>query len=214
MSAIEILDHAGKSVTFITVEGPVIAVLEVIDTGFAGLPTGRCSEDQGWPAHVDERFTVIIPGCVERADGLMLLPIANKVPDVHKRALEVRPNHAPVPCSGRDDYAQAGVGVGSNNVFIAGLGVVIPGHGDHVFGKNGKQLGIFDRDVSPEHKLLVIRLHDLENFLEVFEINAAETLLGSEVFRLAESKFESFVGADVEERAGKQGNDLSIPLVN
>src|SRR6202790_3230216 len=46
MSAIEILDHAGKSVSFITVEGPVIAVLEVIDAGFAGLPTRRRSEDQ------------------------------------------------------------------------------------------------------------------------------------------------------------------------
>src|SRR4029077_1917896 len=123
----------------------------------------------------------------------MLLPIANKVPDVNKRALEVRPNHAPVPCSGRNDYAQAGTGVRGNDVFVAGLGVVVPRNCDHVFRKNGQKFGIFDCNISPEHKLLVIRLHDLENFLEVFEINAAETLLGSESLRLTESKFESFV---------------------
>src|ERR1700675_340024 len=69
MSAIETLKHAGKSVTFITVEGPVIAALEVIDTGFAGLPTRGRAKDQGWPSHVDERFTVVVPGCVKRADG-------------------------------------------------------------------------------------------------------------------------------------------------
>src|SRR6202521_1722868 len=78
MGAIEILDHVGKSVTFITVEGPVIAVLEVIDTGFAGLPTGCRAQEQSPTSRVDERFTIIIPGCVERADGLMLLPIAKK----------------------------------------------------------------------------------------------------------------------------------------
>src|SRR5216684_9123295 len=42
MSAIEILEHAGKRavVVIIAVEGPVIALLEVVNTGFAGLPTG------------------------------------------------------------------------------------------------------------------------------------------------------------------------------
>ena len=60
----------------------------------------------------------------------------------------------------------------------------------------------------------MIRLHDLENFLEVFEINAAESLLGSERFRLPEAKFERFVGADVKERAGKQGNDLAVNLAD
>src|SRR3984893_2042359 len=214
MSAIEILDHAGKSVTFISVEGPVITALEVIDTGFAGLPTRGRAKDQPWPRHVDERLTVIVPGGVKRADGLMLLPVANKVPDVHKRALEVRPNHAPVPCSGCNDYAQAGTGVRGNDVFVAGLGVVVPGHGDHVFGENGEQLGIFDRDISPEHELLVIGPHDLENFLEVFEINAAKTLLGSKSLRLAEAKFESLVRSDVKKRTGKQGNDLSVNLAN
>jgi len=82
------------------------------------------------------------------------------------------------------------------------------------YGENGKQFGIFDRDISPEHELLVIRLHDLENFLQVFEINAAEALLGSERFCLTEAEFKSFVGADVEERTRKQGNDLSVNLPN
>src|ERR1700674_6013409 len=68
MSAIEILQHAGKSVAFVTVESPVIAVLEVINAGFVGLPTGSICEDQGWPANVDERFTVIVPSCIEGAD--------------------------------------------------------------------------------------------------------------------------------------------------
>src|SRR5882762_9767232 len=97
MSAIEILDHAGKCVTFITVEGPVVTALEIIDTRFAGLPTRGRAKDQSRPCHIDERFTVIVPGGVERADGLMLLAVANKVSDVHKRALEVRPDHPPVP---------------------------------------------------------------------------------------------------------------------
>jgi hypothetical protein len=60
----------------------------------------------------------------------------------------------------------------------------------------------------------VIRLHDLEDLLEVFEINAAEALLGSESLRLAEAKFEGFVGSDVEERTGKQRNDLAVNLAN
>src|ERR1700693_255155 len=46
MSAIEILKHAGKSVTFITVEGPGIAALEVINAGLAGLPTHGPAKDQ------------------------------------------------------------------------------------------------------------------------------------------------------------------------
>ena len=127
------------------------------------------------------------------------------------RSGQITPQFA---CSGRNDYAQAGVGVRGNDVFVARLGVVIPGHGDHVFGKNGEQLGIFDRDISPEHELLVIGLHDLENFLQVFEINAAKALLGRESFRPAEAKLESFVRADVKERTGKQGNDLAVNLAN
>src|SRR5450759_4346202 len=120
MRAIEILDHAGKSavVVIIAVEGPVIAVLEVIDTGLAGLPTGGCAKDQSWPRHVDEGFTVVVPSGVEGADGLMLLAVANKVSDVHERAVEVRPDHAPVACAGRDDYAQAGVGVWSDDCLL------------------------------------------------------------------------------------------------
>src|SRR3984893_7151622 len=58
MSAIEILDYAGKRIPFISVEGPVITALEVIDAGFAGLPTRGRANDQGWRRHVDERFTV------------------------------------------------------------------------------------------------------------------------------------------------------------
>jgi hypothetical protein len=60
----------------------------------------------------------------------------------------------------------------------------------------------------------VIRLHDLEDFLQVFEINAAEALLGSQSYRLAEAKFEGFVGSDVKKRTGKQGNDLAVNLTN
>ena len=60
----------------------------------------------------------------------------------------------------------------------------------------------------------MIRLHDLEDFLQVFEINAAEALLGSESFRLPEPKFESFVRPDVKERTGKQGDDFAINLAN
>ena len=71
-------------------------------------------------------------------------------------------------------------------------------------GRMREQFGILDRDIAPEHELLVIRLHDLEDLLQVFEINAAKALLGGERLRLAEAKFESFVGSDVEERAGKQ----------
>ena len=53
IGAIEIFDHIGKSPVVIPVEGPVIAALEIIDIGFAGLPTGGGSEDQGWPCHID-----------------------------------------------------------------------------------------------------------------------------------------------------------------
>src|ERR1700687_2636117 len=83
MRVIEILDHLSKSsvVIIIAVEGPVIAVLEVIDTGLARLPTGGCAKDQGWPGHVDKGFTVVVPSGVEGADGLMLLAVANKVSD-------------------------------------------------------------------------------------------------------------------------------------
>src|SRR5260221_10198636 len=100
MSAIEILHDAGKSAVFITVESPVIAILEVLNTGLAGLPTRGRAKDQGGPGHVDKRFPVIVPGRVERADGLMLLAVADKVSDVQKRAVEIRPDRAPVPCSG------------------------------------------------------------------------------------------------------------------
>ena len=144
----------------------------------------------------------------------MLLAVANEIPYVHKRAVEVRPDGAPGACSGRDDHAQAGVGVWGNNALVTGLRIVIPGNSDHVFGKNGQQFGILDRDISPEHELLVIRLHDLENFLQVFEIDAAETLLGRQSLRLSEPKFESFVGPNVEERARKQGSDLAVDLPN
>src|SRR5208282_5874342 len=65
-----------------------------------------------------------------------------------------------------------------------------------------------------EHELLVIRPHDLEDFLKVFEINATEAFQGSQNLRLAEAKFDGFVGSDVEERAGKQGNDLAVNLTN
>ena len=48
----------------------------------------------------------------------------------------------------------------------------------------------------------------------MFEINAAQAFLGSQSFRLPEPKFDGFVGSDVEERAGKQGNDLAVNLTN
>ena len=57
--------------------------------------------------------------------------------------------------------------------------------------------------------------------LSVFDIDVlrvarvyAEALLGSERFCLTEAEFKSFVGADVEERTRKQGNDLSVNLPN
>src|SRR5208337_5397575 len=51
VGAIQILDHSGKNavVIIIAVESPVIAALEIIDTGLAGLPTGGCAKDQRWP---------------------------------------------------------------------------------------------------------------------------------------------------------------------
>src|SRR3981081_1658004 len=88
VSAIEILDRLSESsvVTIITIEGPVITALEVLDAGFARLPTRGRAKDQGRPGHVDERFAVVVPGGVEGTDGLMLLTVANKISDVHKRA--------------------------------------------------------------------------------------------------------------------------------
>src|SRR6266849_8207520 len=61
MSAIEILEHAGKRavVIIITVEGPVITALEVVDIRFAWLPTGGRAKDLGGPRHIDERFPVV-----------------------------------------------------------------------------------------------------------------------------------------------------------
>ena len=85
VGTIEILDHVGKSsVVIVAVESPVIAVLEIVDAGFAGLPTGGCAKDQSGPGHINEGFAVVVPGGVEHAHGLMLLAVANKVPDVHE----------------------------------------------------------------------------------------------------------------------------------
>src|SRR5271169_214526 len=144
----------------------------------------------------------------------MPLAVANKVSDVHKGAFQVWPNRAPVACSRGDDYAQADIGIRGDDVFVTGLWVVVPGNRDHIFRKNGKQFRILDRDISPEHELLVIGLHDLENFLEMFEIHAAETLLRSEGFRLAEANLESLVETDVKQRPRKQGNNFAVNLPN
>src|SRR5258708_12387995 len=110
MSAIEILDDAGKRVVIIiAIEGPVIAAFEIIDAGLARLPTGGCPKPQAWPCHVDRRFTVIVPGGLERADGLMLLAVANKASNVHERPAPITPNHTPVPSPQRNDVAQSAI---------------------------------------------------------------------------------------------------------
>src|ERR1700723_989937 len=108
----------------------------------------------------------------------MLLAVANKVSNVHKGAIEIGPNGAPVADSRGYNDAESGVSIRCNNILVARPRIVIPGNSDHFFGKNGEQLRIFNRNISPKHKLLVIRLHDLENFLKMFEINTAESLLG------------------------------------
>src|SRR5437588_8016217 len=200
---IEIIDDVGKCSIVTSVKSPVITVLEIVDAGFSRLPAGRGSEYQTRPGHVDERFAVVIPGCIERTHSLMLLAVTNKIADVHKRAFEVRPDDAPVARSGSNYYSKTGVCVWSNDAFVTRLRIVVPGNGDHVFRENRKQFGILHRDISPEHQLLVIRPHDLENFLQVFEINAAKALLCGESFGLAEAKFEGFVGTDVKERSWK-----------
>src|SRR5258706_15629688 len=61
MSAIEILHDAGKSAVFITIKSPVIAILEVLNTGLAGPPTRGRAKNQGAPGHVDKRFPDIVP---------------------------------------------------------------------------------------------------------------------------------------------------------
>src|ERR1700677_3564847 len=133
----------------------------------------------------------------------MLLPVANKVSNVHESAFKIRPDRPPIACAGRNHNPQPSVGVGRNNTFVARLGVVIPGNSNHIFWKNRQQLGIFDRNIAPEHELLVIRLHDTEDLLEVFRINATQALLGSERLRLAKAEFKSLVRADVKKWARK-----------
>ena len=96
VGTIQIIDGIGKGSIAISVESPVIAILKIVDTGFTRLPTGGGAKYQPWPGHVDERFAVIVPGGVERAHSLMLLAVANKIPDVHKGAFEVGPDDAPV----------------------------------------------------------------------------------------------------------------------
>ena len=75
---VEICDHIRESAVFVPVESPVVAALEIIDTRFARLPTGGCSEDQSRPGHVDERFAVVIPGRVEHAESLCFWPSRTK----------------------------------------------------------------------------------------------------------------------------------------
>jgi len=48
----------------------------------------------------------------------------------------------------------------------------------------------------------------------MFEVDAAQALLGGDGLRLAQTKFGGFVGSDVEERTGELRDDLAVNLAN
>jgi hypothetical protein len=92
-----------------------------------------------------------------------------------------------------------------------GLGVVLPGHGDHVFGQRADQVRRVDRDVAPEEQPLVVGLERRMNLLEEVEIDRAQPLLLHLLARLAQAQFKGFVGADVRVGAGKDLGQLAEP---
>jgi hypothetical protein len=68
----------------VAVEDLGVALLEVVDGGFAGLPCGGGAEEDAVPVLVDEAFAVVVPDGVELAGCAEALAVAGELLDVER----------------------------------------------------------------------------------------------------------------------------------
>ena len=73
-----------------------VAALELLDAGFAGLPSGRRAEEHTFPELFEQRITVVIPVGIEHAGGAHRLTVAHEGLDVAQCDGVVRIDAIPV----------------------------------------------------------------------------------------------------------------------